>query len=90
MMAYKRLSLTDITIPIGRGARPRQWSMPGTRRTLRASGQQPRGARSSQHARRRPVPTILTASRAWSQARRLGRRSVLHSSKRKPNVANVE
>merc|ERR1712072_1077712 len=66
MMAYKRLSLTNITIPIGRGAR------------------------SSQHARRRPVPTILTASRAWSQARRLGRRSVLHSSKRKPNVANVE
>merc|ERR1712167_354510 len=90
MMAYKRLSLTDITIPIGRGAKAKTVVNAWNAENVEGSGQQPRGARSSQHARRRPVPTILTASRAWSQARRLGRRSVLHSSKRKPNVANVE
>merc|ERR1711939_482878 len=85
MMAYKRLSLTDITIPIGRGAKAKT-----VVKAWNAENVEGKWATTSQHARRRPVPTILTASRAWSQARRLGRRSVLHSSKRKPNVANVE
>merc|ERR1711959_546004 len=78
MMAYKRLSLTDITIPIGRGAKAK--TVVNAWNAENVEGKWAATSWGKKLARRRPVPTILTASRAWSQARRLGRRSVLHSS----------
>merc|ERR1712166_708257 len=53
-VGYKRLSLTDLTVKLQRGARngtcKKAWEEP----QLRLHGRQPPGARRSQHARGRP------------------------------------